>query len=111
MNQTSNPSQRRPEYAQYIEHSVLRPDTTQKTIRRICQEAKQYGFAAVAITPTHVKYAASLLKGSGIMVDAAIGFPLGTSTTAVKMAETADAIQNGADEVDMVINIGALKDG
>lgn len=102
---------RRPEYAQFIEHSVLKPDTTQQVIQHFCEEARQYGFAAVAITPTHVKYAKSLLQGSGVMVDAAIGFPLGTSTTAVKVAETVDAIENGADEIDMVINIGALKDG
>ncbi len=76
----------------------------------MCEEAVEYGFAAVAINPTHVKYAAELLKGTNVKVDAAIGFPLGTSTTFIKVAETMNAISDGANEIDMVINIGALKD-
>ena len=98
------------EYGQYIEHSVLKPDTTRATIKKFCKEAVEYGFAAVAITPANFKYAAELLKGTNVNVGAAIGFPLGTHTTFVKVAETIDAIANGATEVDMVINIGALKD-
>ncbi len=98
------------EYGQYIEHSVLKPGTTRATIKKFCKEAVEYGFAAVAITPANIKYAAELLKGTNVNVGAAIGFPLGTHTTFVKVAETIDAIANGATEVDMVINIGALKD-
>lgn len=96
------------EYAAYIEHSVLKMDTTRNDIKRVCEEAKEYGFAAVAITPANVKYAAQLLEGTNVKVGAAIGFPL---TTFIKVAETKDAIANGAQEVDMVINVGALKDG
>ena len=98
-------------YAAYIEHSVLKMDTTRNDIKRVCEEAKEYGFAAVAITPANVKYAAQLLEGTNVKVGAAIGFPLGSSTTFIKVAETKDAIANGAQEVDMVINVGALKDG
>lgn len=98
------------EYAQYIEHSILKPDTTRAMIKKVCEEAKKYGFVAVAITPANIRYAARLLRDSEVKVGAAIGFPLGANTTFVKVAETIDAIANGADEVDMVINIGALKD-
>ncbi|MHC1771977.1 MAG: deoxyribose-phosphate aldolase [Flexilinea sp.] len=99
-----------PSYAQYIEHSVLKPDVGETLIKKFCDEAIQYGFATVAINPTNVKYAAELLKGTRVSVCCAIGFPLGTSTTFVKVAEAIEAIKNGAREVDMVINIGALKD-
>lgn len=98
-------------YGRYIEHSLLKPETRRADIERLCQEAIDYRFAAVAITPANIRYAAEYLKGTGILVGAAIGFPLGTHTTFVKVAETIDAIHNGAGEVDMVINIGALKDG
>jgi deoxyribose-phosphate aldolase len=97
-------------YAQYIEHSILKPTATRAEIKHFCDEAKNYHFAAVSITPTHIKYAADLLRGSGVLVDAAIGFPLGTTTKFIKVAETIDAISNGADEVDMIINLGALKE-
>ena len=79
--------------------------------RELCQDAIDYRFVAVAVTPANVKYAVEYLKDTDILVGAAIGFPLGTSTTFIKVAETIDAIHNGAREVDMVINIGALKDG
>lgn len=100
-------------YGKYIEHSILKPDTRRCDIERVCQEAIDYRFAAVAITPANVRYAAEYLRAhnSDIIVGAAIGFPLGTQTTFVKVAETIDAIHNGAREVDMVINIAALKDG
>ena len=101
---------RKPEYAQYIEHSLLKPEATSDDIKRLCEEAEQYKFAAVAIMPSYVKYAASLLKGTGVKVGAAIGFPLGAHTAFVKEAETRDAIANGANEVDMIVNIGAVKD-
>jgi deoxyribose-phosphate aldolase len=95
----------------YIDHTVLYAYTVQSTIEQFCSEAVEYGFAAVCFNPTHVKYAASLLKGSPVKVCTVIGFPLGASTSAVKAFETRDAIANGAQEVDMVINIGAVKDG
>jgi deoxyribose-phosphate aldolase len=97
-------------YAKYIEHSMLKLTATRVDIKRICDEAMEYHFAAIAITPTHIKYAASLLNGSGVLVGAAIGFPLGTTTKFIKVAETTDAISNGAGEVDMIINLGALKE-
>lgn len=97
-------------YGKYIEHSILRPDTKRCDVECFCQEAIDYKFVAVAVTPANVKYAVEYLKGTDILVGAAIGFPLGTSTTFIKVAETIDAIHNGAREVDMVINIGALKD-
>lgn len=96
-------------YAKYIEHSILKPTATREDIKRFCSEAMEYHFAAVAITPTHVKYAAGLLNGSDVLVGAGIGFPLGTTTKFIKVAETIEAISNGAGEVDMIINLGALK--
>lgn len=94
----------------YIDHTVLYPDTTKKTVEKYCKEAIEHKFASVCINPTHVKYAAGLLKGTGVKVCTVIGFPLGASTPLVKAFETRDAIANGAQEVDMVINVGAVKD-
>lgn len=99
------------DYAKYMDHTVLKPDTSRATIEKFCSEAKEYGFASVCINPTHVQYAAELLKGSCVKVCTVIGFPLGANTSFVKAAEVRDALANGAQEVDMVINIGALKDG
>lgn len=99
------------ELAKYIDHTVLYADTTRSTIAKFCREAAEYGFASVCFNPTHVKYAASLLKGSNVKVCTVIGFPLGANTPLVKAVETRDAVANGAQEVDMVINIGAVKDG
>jgi deoxyribose-phosphate aldolase len=104
----SNPYE--PSYAQYIDHTVLKPDTIRSTVKRFCVEAKQYHFASVCVNPTHVHFVANELKGTGVKTCCVIGFPLGASTPFVKATETAEAIQNGAEEVDMVINIGALKD-
>jgi len=98
-------------YAKYCDHTVLKPETTRKTVEQFCNEAKEYGFASVCVNPTHVRYVSSLLKGSGVKTCAVIGFPLGANTPFVKGVEARDAIMNGAEEVDMVINIGALKDG
>jgi deoxyribose-phosphate aldolase len=99
-----------PAYAGYIDHTVLKPDTIRSTVKRFCDEAKQYHFASVCINPTHVTFVANELKGSGVKTCCVIGFPLGANTTLVKATETAEAVKNGAEEVDMVINIGALKD-
>ncbi len=100
-----------PSYAQYIDHTVLKADTTHETILRFCNEAKQYGFASVCVNPCNVAFVAEQLKGSGVKTAAVVGFPLGANKSAIKAAEAREAIADGADEIDMVINIGALKDG
>ncbi|AZB43677.1 deoxyribose-phosphate aldolase [Bacillus sp. FJAT-42376] len=97
--------------AKMIDHTALKPETTKEQIEKLCAEAKEYGFASVCVNPAWVELCASLLKGTDVKVCTVIGFPLGASTSAVKAFETKDAIEKGATEVDMVINIGALKDG
>lgn len=97
-------------YNKIIDHTVLKADTPLETVKRICDEAMEYGFASVCINPCHVAYCADYLKDSDVNVCTVIGFPLGANTSAVKAFETKDAIANGADEIDMVMNIGALKD-
>lgn len=97
-------------YDKMIDHTVLKADTPLETVKRICDEAMEYGFASVCINPCHVAYCADYLKDSDVNVCTVIGFPLGANTSAVKAFETKDAIANGADEIDMVMNIGALKD-
>ena len=96
-------------YASYIDHTLLKPEATKEQIQRICAEAKEYGFASVCVNPAWVSLAAAELKEAASKVCTVIGFPLGASTSATKAFETKDAIANGADEIDMVINIGALK--
>ena len=98
-------------YAAMIDHTLLKADATRDQITKLCEEAKQYGFASVCVNPTWVKYAAELLEGAESVVCTVIGFPLGANTPAVKAFETKDAIANGAGEIDMVINIGAMKNG
>ena len=95
--------------AQIIDYAVLKPDTTNEHIDQACQEARKYRFAAVCVNPSYVPLAAKLLHGSGVKVSAVIGFPLGASTSTVKSIEARNALLNGADEIDMVLNIGALK--
>ena len=97
-------------YNKMIDHTVLKADTPLETVKRICDEAIEYGFASVCINPCHVAYCADYLKDSDVNVCTVIGFPLGANTSAVKAFETKDAIANGAEEIDMVMNIGALKD-
>lgn len=97
-------------YNKMIDHTVLKADTPLETVKRICDEAMEYGFASVCINPCYVAYCADYLKDSDVNVCTVIGFPLGANTSAVKAFETKDAIANGADEIDMVMNIGALKD-
>lgn len=97
-------------YGKYIDHTVLKCATTRETVKRFCDEAKEYRFASVCVNPCHVKFVHEQLEGSGVATCCVIGFPLGATTTLVKTVETAEAVKNGADEVDMVINIGALKD-
>ena len=95
----------------YIDHTILKPETTQEQVEKILSEAKEYDFASVCVNPTWVSLAAESLKDTDVKVCTVIGFPLGANTSAVKAFETKDAIANGADEIDMVINIGALKAG
>ncbi|MGN1058224.1 MAG: deoxyribose-phosphate aldolase [Candidatus Avelusimicrobium sp.] len=97
--------------AKLIDHTILKPVASKEDVRRICGEAKTYGFFSVCINPYWVAYAKELLQGTDVKVCTVIGFPLGANTTAVKAYETADALKNGADEIDMVINLGALKSG
>ncbi len=97
--------------ASYIDHTLLKPEATSAQIKKLCQEALQYRFASVCVNPVHVKQAAELLRGSEVKVCTTIGFPLGATLPQVKAFETEQAIVAGATEVDMVINIGALKEG
>lgn len=98
------------ELAKMIDHTILKPQATKKSIENLCKEALEYKFASVCINPTNIELAAKMLKGSEVKVCTVIGFPLGANTTEVKVFETKDAIAKGANEVDMVINIGKLKD-
>lgn len=95
----------------YIDYTLLKPDANKEQIKKIIEEAKEYDFASVCVNPTWVKFASEQLNDSDVKVCTVIGFPLGASTPEVKAFETRDAISNGADEIDMVINIGALKSG
>ncbi|GGH49733.1 deoxyribose-phosphate aldolase [Paenibacillus silvae] len=97
--------------AKMIDHTLLRADATRNEITKLTEEAKQYQFASVCVNPGWVSYAAEQLQGTGVDICTVIGFPLGASTTETKAFETKDAITKGATEVDMVINISALKDG
>lgn len=96
------------EIAALIDHTLLKPQATGADIRRLCQEARRYGFATVCVNPYWVALAASELAGSSVQVAAVAGFPLGANTTAIKVAETEAVIAAGASEVDMVLNIGEL---
>ncbi len=97
--------------APYIDHTLLRPDATAGDIDELCDEAIEYRFAAVCINPTWVRRAADRVRGTGVAVASVIGFPFGASTPEVKALEARRAIRDGAREIDMVINIGALKSG
>ncbi len=94
-----------------IDHTILKADARKADILRLCEEAKQYGFASVCVNACHAKTVAEALKGSDVKTCCVVGFPLGAMTSAAKAFETREAVQNGADEIDMVINIGALRDG
>lgn len=99
------------EIAHMIDHTLLKPEATAAQVEQLCREAVDHEFAAVCINPTHVKLAAQFLAGSKIHVCTVAGFPLGATTSAVKAFEAEQVIKAGATEVDMVINIGALKAG
>lgn len=101
----------REELAKMIDHTLLSPEATKKDIMKLCREARKYGFASVCVNPMFVSFAAKVLKATEVKVCTVIGFPLGANTPEVKSFETKNAIENGAHEVDMVINVGALKSG
>ena len=97
--------------ARMIDHTILKADATEMEVEKLCTEALEYNFASVCINPSMLEKAANMLKGSDVKVCTVIGFPLGATTTEVKAFETEDVIKKGATEVDMVINIGKLKEG
>lgn len=96
--------------AGYIDHTLLKPEATEAQIGELCREAVKFNFFSVCINPSYVKTAAQALQGSAVRVCCVVGFPLGATTTAVKAFETAEAVENGAAEIDMVIHVGALKE-
>lgn len=99
------------ELAKMIDYTLLKPEATKKDIVNLCEEARKHGFASVCVNPVYVSLAAEALKRTDVNVCTVIGFPLGANTPEVKAFETKNAIEHGAQEVDMVINIGALKSG
>lgn len=99
------------ELNKYIDHTLLKPDAEESQVLALIEEAKAYDFASVCVNPTWVSLAAKELADSSVKVCTVIGFPLGANTSTLKAFETRDAIANGADEIDMVINVGALKSG
>ena len=96
--------------AKMIDHTILKANATESDIEKLCQEAKQYEFASVCVNPYWVSFASNLLKDTTVKVCTVIGFPLGATSSESKASETEIAILQGADEVDMVINVGAIKD-
>ena len=96
--------------SKYIDHTLLKPQATQTDLEKLCKEAIENDFAAVCVNPCNVAYCAELLEGSSVKLASVVGFPLGASIPAIKSAETLMAVEDGADEIDMVINIGALKE-
>ena len=107
----SNLSLTREELASYIDHTLLKPEASREQIRAVCNEAKQYHFASVCVNSCWVPLIAEELKGSGVSVCCVIGFPLGASLSSVKAFEAREAVAAGAQEIDMVINVGAVKSG
>jgi len=97
--------------ANYIDHTILKPEATFRDVERLCSEAAEFKFAAVCINPCYVGLAVGLLAGTGVKVATVIGFPLGANLSIVKAFEAQQAVQQGADEIDMVINVGAVKQG
>lgn len=99
------------ELARVIDHTILSPDACFSDIKRVCEEAKKYSFASVCIHPCYTADAKELLADSAVKVATVVGFPFGANTTAVKLVEAVESVKNGADELDVVINISALKSG
>ena len=99
------------EAARYIDHTLLKPEATAEQIRRLCAEASEFNFASVCVNPTRVAFCADLLAGTNVAVCTVVGFPLGATLSSAKAFETEAAMQAGATEIDMVLNVGQLKDG
>jgi len=99
------------EFAKYIDHTNLSPKATLSDIKALCEDAIQYNFTAICVNPCRVRLAASLLEGSGVKIASVVGFPFGATFTEAKGLETEYALKSGASEIDMVINIGSIKDG
>jgi deoxyribose-phosphate aldolase len=97
--------------ARFIDHTLLRADATLDQVTRLCDEAREFGFASVCVNPCYVRHGAEMLQGSTVKVCTVIGFPLGANATETKAFEARQAIRDGANEIDMVINVGALKSG
>ena len=95
--------------APYIDHTLLKPDATRDELKKLCEEARKYGFATVCVNAANVRYCAALLAGSSTVPIAVVGFPLGAETPNAKAFEAREAVRNGAQEIDTVINVGALK--
>ncbi|NOW90736.1 deoxyribose-phosphate aldolase [Clostridium beijerinckii] len=95
--------------AKYIDHTILKPEVTEKDVKRLCREAKEYSFASVCVNGCYAKLVSTELAGSEVKTCVVVGFPLGAMTKEAKAFETSQAIENGASEIDMVINVGALK--
>ena len=104
-------TQQQKKLAAFIDHTQLKPEATRAQVIKLCLEARRFQFASVCVNPANAVLCASLLSGSGVKVGCTVGFPLGAATPEIKRLETIQAIKDGASEVDMVINIGALKDG
>ena len=98
-------------YNKYIDHTLLKANATDQAIEKLCNEAKEYDFASVCVNPGYVKFCKKLLKDTTVKVCTVIGFPLGATSTESKVFETKQAIKDGADEVDMVINVSRLHEG
>ena len=99
------------EFQKFFDHTLLKPDATREEILKLCRDAAQYDFASVCVNGCHVRFAVDKLKDTSVKVAAVTGFPLGAMSTKTKSFETKNALENGASEIDTVINIGALKDG
>lgn len=97
--------------AKYIDHTLLKPQASQAEVKTLCEEARKYGFFSVCVNPYWVPFCKEQLQGSEVKVCTVIGFPLGANTTEAKVLEAKDALKNGADELDMVVNLGAVKSG
>ena len=99
------------ELAKYIDHTILKPEAAAETVKKLCAEAREYGFASVCVNPSYTALVHGELAGSGVLTCCVVGFPLGACTPEAKAFEAANAVENGAEEVDMVINVGAVKSG
>ena len=97
--------------AKYIDHTILKPEASLSDVAKVCDEAKKYNFASVCVNPSYIKYVAENLAGSGVTPCCVVGFPLGATTVASKSNEALNAVNDGAKEVDMVVNVGAIKSG